>query len=202
MRAWASLAGLPGSVWPRRASLADSDRSLEVPRAPKVERQGRPGEPDKPFATIWGRCWLASVFDAFRSFLTCHGAGDSTCCAQGRTFVFAGRRTTLEGSQARQKNAKSRKLDRTLLGRRFASEPRARSSPFSIPCASQPRFSSPRRAPRRSKALLLVPRGDLGDPLGAAGTFRERPDMLPRRTWGALGALLGANGVPGWLPLA
>ena len=57
-QAWASLGALAGSLWPLRASLAASDRSLDVPRAPKVERQGRPGEPDKPFATIWGRFWL------------------------------------------------------------------------------------------------------------------------------------------------
>ena len=107
MHAWASLGALAGSLWPLRASLAASDRSLEVPRAPKVERQGRPGEPDKPFLTIWGRFWL-HVYNVFRSFLTCHGTGDLTRCAQGRTFVFAGRRSTLEGSQARQKHAKSR----------------------------------------------------------------------------------------------
>ena len=136
---------------------------------------------------------MASVFDVFRSFVTCHGAGDSTRCAQGRTFVFASRRSTLEGSQARQKHTKLREFDRTLLGRRFASEPRARSSPFSIPCASQPRFSSPRRAPRRSKALLLVPRGDLGDLLGAAGARWGRPKTLPRRSWDSLGELLGCR---------
>ena len=56
--AWASLGALAGSLWPLRASLAASDRSLDVPRAPKVERQGRPGEPDKPFSAIWGRFWL------------------------------------------------------------------------------------------------------------------------------------------------
>ena len=131
---------------------------------------------------------LASVFDVFRSFLTCHGTGDSTRCAQGRTFVFAGRRSTLEGSQARQKHAKSRKLDRSLLGRRFASELRARSSPFSIPCASQPRFSSPRRAPRRSKAVLLEPRGDLGDPFGLLGCAGD----APRRSRDALGTASGS----------
>ena len=58
VHAWASLAALAGSIRPLRASLAASDRSLEVPRAPKVERQGRPGEPDKPFSTICGRFWL------------------------------------------------------------------------------------------------------------------------------------------------
>ena len=125
------------------------------------------------------------------AFRVCIAKSDSTRSAKGRTFVFASRRSTLEGSQARQKHAKSRKLDRTLLGRRFASEPRARSSPFSIPCASQPRFSSPRRAPRRSKALLLVPRGDLGDLLGAAGARWGRPKTLPRRSWDNLGNLLG-----------
>ena len=134
---------------------------------------------------------LASVFDVFSSFLTCHSTGDSNRRAQGRTFVFASRRSTLEGSQARQKHAKSRKLDRTLLGRRFASEPRARSSPFSIPWSSQPQFSSPRRAPRRSEALLLVPRGDLGDPLGAAGARWGRPKTLPRRSWDSFAELLG-----------
>ena len=62
-------------------------------------------------------------------------------------------------------------------------------------------------------------RGDLGDPLGAAGTFRGRPETLPRRSWGALEALLGAMAFqagsiwldwaalsalarPGWLDLA
>ena len=152
VRARAILAGLPGSVWPRRASLADSDRSLEVPRAPKVERQGRPGEPNKHFRRFGVD--FGSAFDVFRCFLTCHGAGDSTRCAQGRTFIFASRRSTLEGSQSQQQNTKSRKLDRTLLGRRFASEPRAESSTFFIPCVSQPAFSSPRHAPRRCEALL------------------------------------------------
>ena len=153
------------------------------------------GAPKRPRGAIFDDLGsiLASIFNVLRCFLRCHRAGDWTRCAQCRTFVFAGRRSTLEGSQARQKHAKSRKLDRSLLGRRFASELRARSSPFSIPCASQPRFSSPRRAPRRSKALLLVPRGDLGDPLGAAGARWGRPKTLPRRSWDSLGELLGCR---------
>ena len=90
---------------------------------------------------------LASVFD---------GAGDSTRCAHGRTL-------------------KTRELERTSLGRRFAREPRDRSSTFFIPCVSQPPFLPPRRAPRRSEALLLMPRGDLRDPLGAAGCVGDAP---------------------------
>ena len=84
---------------------------------------------------------LALMFDVFRRFLRCHRAGDWTRCAQCRTFVFAGRRSTLEGSQTRQNNAKSCKLERSSLGRPFTSEPREKSSMFSIPSATQPRFS-------------------------------------------------------------
>ena len=64
---------------------------------------------------------------------------------------------------------------------------------------TQPQFSSPRCAPGCSRALLLVPWGDLGDSLGSPGVFRGRPKTLSRRSWDGLGALLGANGVPGWL---
>ena len=172
-RAWtrvqarASLAAPAGSLWPLRASLAASDRSLEVPRAPKVERQGCPGEPDKPFSTIRDQFWL--WFSTFFVVFDVPWRGRLDSLRTGPNLVFAGRRSTLEGSQARQNNVNSKSLDRPLLGRRFASEPRARSSPFSVSCASQPRCSSPRLAPRRSKALLVVPRGDLGDPLVAAG---------------------------------
>ena len=182
---WLARSGRFERAWPPRTARS---KSLE---RPKLSDKAARAIPTSHFRRFGVNC--GSAFDVFRCFLTCHGAGDSTRCAQGRTFVFAGRRSTLEGSQARQKNAKSRKLDRTLLGRRFASEPRARSSPFSIPCASQPRFSSPRRAPRRSEALLLVPRGDLGDPLGAAGARWGRPKTLPRRSWDSFGELLGCR---------
>ena len=70
---------------------------------------------------------------------------------------------------------------------------------FSIPRATQPRFSSPRHAPGCSRALLLVPRGDLGDSLDSAGVFQGCPKTLSRRSWDGLGALLGANFVPRWL---
>ena len=139
---WLARSGRFERAWPPRTARS---KSLE---RPKLSDKAARASPTSHFRRFDLGSMLASVFDVFRSCLTCRGPGDSTRCAQGRTFVFAGRRSTLEGSQARQKHAKSRKLDRTLLGRRFASEPRARSSPFSIPCASQPRFSLPRRAPR------------------------------------------------------
>ena len=161
---------------------------------------------------------MASIFNVFRSFLRCHRAGDSNDCAQGRTFVFAGRRGTLEGSQARQKLAKSWKLEVATLLRHFPSEPREKSSMFSISSATQPRFSSPRHAPGCSRALLFVPRDDLGDPLDAAGAFRGRsktprdaPGTASGRSWVPMAlqagsiwldwAGLDALARPGWLNL-
>ena len=140
---------------------------------------------------------MASVFDAFRSFLTCHSTGDSTRCAQGRTFVFAGRRSTLEGSQARQKNGKLRKLDRTLLGRRFASEPRARSSPFfhSV-CVSASIFVASARYQTLQGAPVSAPGRPWGPSWccwGALGTPQDAPETL-------LGQLRGAFRMPQGVP--
>ena len=185
---WLARSGRFGRAWsPRTACSSPSSTQSRATRPPGRARQAIFDD----LGSI-----LASTFVLFRGFSRCHGAGDSTRCARARTFVFAGRRSTLEGSQARQKNAKSRKFDRTSLGRRFASEPLARSSPFSIPCVSLPRFSSPRRPPRRSEALLLVPGGGLEDSLGAAGMRRGSPKTFRRRFWDSFGALLGAWGVP------
>ena len=136
--------------------------------------------------------WVDFGFDfqRFSQFFEVRSRERLDSLRTGTNLRFCWLGSTLEGSQARQKNAKLRKLGRTLLGRRFASEPRARSSSYSIPCASQPRFSSPRRAPRRSKALLLMPWGDLGDLLDAAGARWGRPKTIPRRCWVSLGELL------------
>ena len=182
---WLARSGRFERAWPPRTARS---KSLERPKLSDKAARASPTSHFRRFGIDFG-----SVFNVFQSFLTCHGAGDSTRCAQGRTFVFAGRRSTLEVSQARQKHTKLREFDRTLLGRRCASETCARSSPFSILCASQPRILSPRRAPRCSTALLLLPWGDLGDPLGAAGARWGRPKTLPRRSWDSFGELLGCR---------
>ena len=191
---WLVRCGRFGRAWrPRTACSSPWSAQSRAIRPPGQARQAIFDN----FGSI-----VASMFNVFRGFLRCHRAGDWTDCAHGRTFVFASRRSTLEGSQARQKLAKSWKLEVASLLRHFPSEPREKSSMFSISSATQPRFSSPRHAPGCSRALLFAPQGDLGDPLGSAGTFRGRPKTLSRRPWDGLGTLLGANGIPGWLHLA
>ena len=97
-RAWAprlARYGRFGQAWPPRTARS---KSLERPKLSDKAARESPTGHFRRFGVDFG-----SVLCVFHSFLTCHGAGDSTRCAQGQTFVFACRRSTLEGSQAGQK---------------------------------------------------------------------------------------------------
>ena len=68
----------------------------------------------------------------FRGFSRLHRASDSTRSAKGRTSVFAGRRSTLEGSQTWRKSRKSTKIAEKSIRHRFANKPHEKNSIFSL----------------------------------------------------------------------
>ena len=70
------------------------------------------------------RCFCMDSESDFRRFSRSQRASDSTRKAKGRTFVFAGRRSTFKGSQTSQQSRKSKKIDEKWLGCCFAHEPR------------------------------------------------------------------------------
>ena len=119
-----------------------------------------------------------------------------TRSAKGRTFVFAGRRSTFKGSQTLQKTQKSKKIDEKSLRRCFANAPREKNSIIPLPDETWRRFWSPRRAPECSRAPFLTSWGALKDSLGAPGARRGRPKTLPRRSRDAFGTLLDATMCP------
>ena len=136
----------------------------------------------------------------FRADLHCfsrlHRASDSTRSAKGQTSVFAGMRSTLEGSQTLRNNRKSTKIDETSLRHCVATRSRDQNSIFSLPGATWRRFWRLRSIPGRSRALLLASRAALGDPPGDPGACRERLETLPRRSRDAFRMLLGTAGRP------
>ena len=124
----------------------------------------------------------------------------TTRSAQGRTSVFAGRRSTSGTSQTLRKHRKTAKICEKSLRRRFANAPSEQNSLFALPDATRSRFWLSRHVPDRSWAPLEASRDALGDPPGAPGTRRGPPEMLPRRLLDAPGTLLGALGRPERVP--
>ena len=166
-----------------RPTLIDFAASTGPERPTSIDL-GASTYPERPTSIDFGPI-LHSIFVVFR----CHvvrATRRAARCAEP-SFLLAG--AVLRRVCTHSDNAENRAI----------SSKHRPSSMFSIPSATQPRFSSPRHAPGCSRALLLVPRGDLGDSLGSAEAFQGRPKTLSRRSWDGLGALLGANGVPGWL---
>ena len=119
----------------------------------------------------------------FRRFARVHRASDSTRGANGRTFVFAGRRSTFKGSQTLLTNLKSLNFGEKSQRCSFAHEPREKNLNFSFPDTTWRRFWSLRRAPWCSWALFLVSEGVVGDSQGAPGTSRDAPETPPERSW-------------------
>ena len=117
----------------------------------------------------------------FRGFSRLLRTSDATRSAKGRPSVFAGMRSTLEGSQASQKNQKLTKIVGKSVRQRFANEPSENNSIFSLADATRRRFWSPRLSPERSRALLWASRAALGDSPGVPGARRRRSRDAPRR---------------------
>lgn len=73
----------------------------------------------------------------FRSFSRLQCVRDSTCSAESRTLVFAGRRSTFKGSQTLPTDRKSTKIDKKLVQRCFMDRLRTKSRFFSLPGVAQ-----------------------------------------------------------------
>ena len=200
MLCWASLSTAAGSIWPLWASLAASGRLPESLEGPKSIDKAARASPTGDFPQFWIDRGLD--FQRFSRFFEVPSRGHFDRLRTGPHLRFCWQAQYFRGLAGSTKTCNIVETRVASLLRRFPSEPREKTSMFSISSATQPRFSSPRHAPGCSRALLFMPRGDLGDPLGAAGAFRGRPKTLPRRSWDGLGAFLGANGVPNWLHLA
>ena len=93
------------------------------------------------------RLWRCRKFWRFRIFcidsesVFCHYSrflrtGDATRSAKSRTFVFAGRRSTSEGSQRLRRKKKSLKIDKESFRCRFAQEPHGKNTMFPLPDAT------------------------------------------------------------------
>ena len=153
--------------------------------------------PERPTSIDFGPI-LHSISVVFRGSIV-----RATCCAvrcAEPSFLLAGAvlrrvRTHSDNAENRAISSKNRPDD----GSRTSSAYKLwHLSMFSIPCATQPRFSSPQHAPGCSRALLLVPGATSGILLVLLG----RSGGALRRSRDAPGALLGASGVPGWHHLA
>ena len=163
----------------RSTSCSSRPESPRVARPSRSARQNsiEKGARDAPRGDF--RPFRVNFRVDFRGFSRLHRASDSTRVAMGQTSVFAGRRSTSEGSLTLRKNRKSMKVVEKSLRRRCANEPREENSIFSFPDASWRQFRSTRRAPGRSRAPLLASRGALGDPPGVPGARRGHPERLP-----------------------
>ena len=74
----------------------------------------------------------------FRSFSRLQCVRDSTCSAEGRTLVFASRRSTFKSSQTLPTDQKWTKIDKKMVQRCFMDRLRTKSRFFSLPGAAQP----------------------------------------------------------------
>ena len=197
---WASLAAVAGSIWPLRASLAASDRLPESLEGPKSIDEAARASPTSDFLQFWVDhgldfqrfSWFFEV-PSRRQFDRLRTGPHLRFCWQAQYFRgFAGSTKTCNIVETRGSIAP------TTLPERAARE---KLDVFHLQCDSASIFVASARSRMLSGAPFRA-RGDLGDPLGAAGAFRGRLKTLPRRSWDGLGAFLGANGVPSWLHLA
>ena len=75
-------------------------------------------------------CKIRRFGPDFRTFSRLQCVRDSTCSAESRTLVFAGRRSTFKGSQALPTDRKSTKIDKKLVQRCFMDRMRTKSRFF------------------------------------------------------------------------
>ena len=147
---------------------------LDRPRATHFARLGRPGDPARPTSIDLGagatprdplrhgfRRFRVDFATDFRRFSMLHRASDSTRSAKGRTSVFAGMRSTSEGSQTLRQTRKSTRM-------------------------LQPGRAKKTRFPR-SRTRLGVDFGRLGALLGAPGRSFWCPGAALGIAWAALG---------------
>ena len=82
-------------------------------------------------------CKIRRFGPDFRTFLRLQCVRDSTCSAESRTLVFAGRRSTFKGSQTLPTDRKSIKIDKKLVQQCFMDRLRTKSRFFSLPGVAQ-----------------------------------------------------------------
>ena len=129
--------------WPRRLG------ARTAPNRPESHRKARPSRPERQKSTEpsaraaprrdFPRFRVDFRID-FRGFSRLHRASDSTRVAIGRTSVFAGRRSTSEGSQTLRKTRNSTTIHRKSARRCFVNAPHEKNSMFSLPDVTRYRF--------------------------------------------------------------
>ena len=119
----------------------------------------------------------------FHRFARVHRGSDWTRSSIGRTFVFAGRRSTFRGLQTSPTKLKSLISDEHSQRCSFAHEPREKNLIVSLWDTNWRRFWSLRRAPRCSWALFLVFQSVFGDSRDAPGILPDAPETPPERSW-------------------
>ena len=132
-------------------------------------------------------CKIRRFGPDFRTFLRLQCVRDSTCSAESRTLVFAGRRSTFKGSQTLPTDRKSIKIDKKLVQQCFMDRLQTKSRFFSLPGVAQQWFWASRHAPEPFPAVFLVSRAAFEDSPDAPGTCRGRAQTLPGRLQDALG---------------
>ena len=130
---------------PTSTDLVAPSRSPSRPSRPESLRVARPSRFERPKSTEKVardaprrdfRRFRVDFRVDFRGFSRLHRASDSTRSAKGRTSVFAGMRSTSEGSQTLRKNRKSTQIDNKSLRQCFANESPEQNSKFSLPGAT------------------------------------------------------------------
>ena len=149
-----------------------------------------------PRTTHFDRLWIDFAVD-FHRFSRLHRASNSKCSTTCRTFVFAGRCGTSEGSLAQRRRRKATHFVAKSPQRWFANESSARNFAFVVPGRD---FTSIWVASARSRAFLGARFGVLGCLWrrserypGVPGTPRDAPGTLRERPW-------APRGIPGASP--
>ena len=140
--------------------------------------RGAPSRFERPNSTDKGTFSSISVDFGidFRRFSRRHRASNSTCRAKRQTFVFAGRRSTLEGSLAVRRAQTSTQFDAKSFRRWCANEPRGKELDSIAPGRD---FASILVTSACIRALLGARSGVPGRSWGPSEVFRRAPGTPP-----------------------
>ena len=122
---------------------------------------------------------------------------DRTRSTKGRTFVFAGRRSTFKGSQTWWINPKSTEIVENSLRHCFANELRVKNRLCCLPDRIRHRFSASWRDPEHSQMLFFGVLRQLWGLSSRSGTHRRHAETLLRRLRQAVGRQGASQEAPG-----